>query len=133
MYNLLQLLLEPLGRWDGLLWLSFPALLQWFILRATRDRCRALRLALLAAAGVMGQILLSALLLFLLGGALILALVSLLIQESLMGLLLELSQFLFTSEIMLGAFARLGLLLAGCGLGWMAYTDTKPQGGECRV
>lgn len=133
MYDLLQLLLEPLGRWDGLLWLSFPALLQWFILRATRDRFQTLRLALVAAAGVMGQILLSVLLVFLLGGTLILALISLLIQESLMSLLLELFRFLFTSEIMLGAFARLGLLLVGCGVGWIAYTDTKPRGGECRV
>lgn len=127
---LIDLLLRPRAVWDGLLWLSLPALLQWFILRATRDRFRALRLALPAVAGVMGCALLSALLLFLAAAAAILFLISLLLQESFMGMFLELFQDIFVNGLAPTALFRLALLLAGWRLGWMAYTHTRPEGGE---
>lgn len=129
----IDLLLRPRAAWDGLLWLSLPALLQWFILRTTRDRFRALRAALPAVAGVMGCALLSAILLFLAAAAAVLLLISLLLQENFICELLDFLRFLFLNEPVMTALSRLALLLAGWRLGWMAYTYTKPEGEEENV
>lgn len=126
-------LMEPLKYWDGLLWLSFPALAQWLILRTTQNRFRPLRLALPALVCVAGYVLLATLLLFLGIGGLILFFLSLLFQESFVSQFFEIIVAFFTSEIVLSAFTRLGLLLAGWELGWIAYTHTRPEGGEQNV
>ena len=117
-------LMEPLSIWEGALWLLVPALAQWLILRRTQENMREMRTLLLVPVcwvlySVVGAILVLAFLGFLALGLFSLLFEAEFFSTAVLGTL-ELAGMILASETVLSAFARLGLCVAGWGLGWAA-------------
>ena len=119
-------LMEPLTIWEGALWLLIPALAQWLILQRTEENMRGMRMLLLAPVCWVLYSIVGAVLMMVFFAFLILGLFSLLFQDDFLSTAvlgsLKLLGMLLTSETVLNAFIRLGLCVAGWGLGWAAHS-----------